>query len=123
MGRTCIQNVLPTAILDPSIGEDGWWSGCLKESDAEAKKRADSVINRMINSFGAGPTKVFAILHADLLKLMIGRMLFGVFELGIFGPFGNAAVTKLDFDGRVWRLDWLNSISHLTPKLMTGDRK
>jgi len=123
LGRTSIQNVLPTAILDPSIGEDGWWSGCLKESDAEAKKRADSVINRMINSFGAGPTKVFAILHADLLKLMIGRMLFGVFELGIFGPFGNAAVTKLDFDGRVWRLDWLNSISHLTPKLMTGDRK
>lgn len=120
LGRTGIQEMLPTAILDPSIGGDGWWSGRLKESDAQAKERVDSIIDRMKNSFGAGPTKVSVILHADLLKLMISRILFGIFEVDVFGTFANAGVTKLDFDGRVWKLDWLNSISHLNPKLITG---
>lgn len=120
LGRSSIQGELPLATVDDSISEDGWWIGRGMETDQETRARAVAVVSRFADTFGERNASVVAVLHADLIRVMLSEMLAGVADPRQFGPLRNAGITKVDYDGDRWRLDWLNSVSHLPPRLITG---
>ncbi len=120
LGRSVIMNELPLAVLDETITEEGWWVGKQKETDEETELRADNVINRLIETFGDSGKNIIAVLHADFIRTMLAQMLHPAADANQFGPLRNTGITKVDFNGQRWRLDWLNSVSHLPVKLITG---
>lgn len=120
LGRSLIMNELPLAVLDETITEEGWWVGKQKETDEETELRADNVINRLIETFGDSGKNIIAVLHADFIRTMLAQMLHPAADANQFGPLRNTGITKVDFNGQRWRLDWLNSVSHLPVKLITG---
>ncbi len=120
LGRASILRELPEAKIDESISEAGWWAGRAKETDAETESRATRVIRRFVDHFGDHGQRVVAVLHADFIRTMLAQMLHPSADAHQFGPLRNTGITKVDFDGQRWRLDWLNSVSHLPPKLITG---
>jgi len=119
LGVTKIRELLPKATIDESIRDSGWW-GRRRESDEDAVTRSKTVIQRLVSTFGSSGKHVVAIIHADFKRQLLLDMLEGIADARSFGPLRNTGITKVDFDGRRWRLDWLNSVSHLPAKLITG---
>lgn len=120
LARAAIIDELPGALVDKSIGDDGWWGGRDKETDEQTRQRAVDVLNRLQDTFGIGQPRVVAVLHADFIRELLRQMLQPVADPTRFGTLRNTGITKLDFDGTRWQLDWLNSVSHLPPRLITG---
>lgn len=120
LGRSSILVELPTAVLDDSISEEGWWFGRAQETEQETLCRATAVIARIIEMFSGSGQNIFAILHADFIRTMLIQMLDGSADATHFGPLRNTGITKVDYDGARWRLDWLNSVTHLPARLITG---
>jgi len=120
LGRSLIQQELPTAQVDDTIGEAGWYVGRVKETDEETRVRAAAATRRFAETFGDSNVSVVAVLHADFIRTMLSHMLLGVADAHRFGPLRNTGITKVDLTDGGWRLDWLNSVSHLPPKLITG---
>jgi len=120
LGRSSILSELPTALLDETITEEGWWAGKTKETDEETELRAGIVIRRLVETFGESDRNIIAVLHADFIRTMLVQMLRPSANASDFGPLRNTGITKLDFQNAQWRLDWLNSVSHLPMRLITG---
>ncbi len=120
LGRAAIINHIPGALVDESILDGGWWGGRAREAEDEAKARAATVIERLVATFGNSQRHVVAIIHADFKRCMLTQMLDGVADAKMFGPLRNTGISKVDFDGKRWQLDWLNSVSHLPARLITG---
>jgi len=119
LGRSAILKHMPGAIVDDTISEAGWW-GRDRETDAETLQRASDVITRLVETFGGSGKHVVAVIHAEFKRHLLAQMLHGLADAKQFGPLRNTGITKIDFDGTRWRLDWLNSVSHLPVRLVTG---
>lgn len=120
LGRSAILTHLPCATIDETIEEGGWWGGRARETDDETIARATRVIERFATTYGANGQTVVAIVHAEFKRHLLMQMLSGIADASAFGPLCNTGITKLTFDGSRWRLDWLNSVSHLPARLITG---
>lgn len=120
LGRSLIQQELPSAKVDDTIGDEGWYAGRDKETDEEITARATAVTARFAGAFGGTGARVAAVLHADFIRAMLAHMLRDSADPHRFGSLRNTGITKVDLLDGVWRLDWLNSVSHLPPKLITG---
>jgi 2,3-bisphosphoglycerate-dependent phosphoglycerate mutase len=120
LGRSSILTEWPIAIVDQSIGEEGWWFGRERETDDEALCRAGVVIERLIRTFQGTDKNIVAILHADFIRNLLVQMLHPLADASRFGPLRNTGITKVDFRDSQWQLDWLNSVSHLPARLITG---
>lgn len=108
------------ATLDETITHTGWY-GRHRETPAEAVARATSVISRLIATFGTKDQAVAVVIHADFKRKLLIQMLDGSVDANVLGPLRNTGITKVDFDGDRWRLDWFNSVSHLPARLITGN--
>lgn len=106
--------------LDPSIGHEGWWNRN-RESVEEAVSRATSVSKRFIETFGNSGRTVAAVTHADFKRKLLTQMLGQFVDASRLGTLRNTGITKLNYDGEHWRLDWFNSVTHLPAKLITGN--
>lgn len=106
--------------IDATIGEAGWWGGRDRETDDEAVQRTKRVAKRFVDTFGASGDVVVAVIHADLKRLLLAELLQGIVDPFDLGPVRNTGITKVDFEGSRWRLDWFNSVSHLPAKLVTS---
>ena len=120
LGRSAILRQMPGAIIDETISETGWWDGQDRETDDATEQRATDVIQRLVATFGGSGKHVAAVIHAEFKRHLLVQMLYGVADANQFGPLRNTGITKIDFDGTRWRLDWLNSVSHLPARLVTG---
>jgi 2,3-bisphosphoglycerate-dependent phosphoglycerate mutase len=120
LGGSKIREMLPGAIIDESILDTGWWVGRQRETHAESVLRSATVIQRLVATYGNSGKHVVAIIHADFKRQLLLHMLEGIADASSFGPLRNTGITKVDFDGNRWRLDWLNSVSHLPASLITG---
>src|SRR6056297_153595 len=102
LGRTDIRRLAHAdeelCIVDDTITEDGWWNQPHRETRQS----------------------VVAILHADFIRGLVAEMLGPSVSIGRLGPFVNVGVTLLRYQDGQWHLDWLNSISHVPPRLVTG---
>ncbi len=79
------------------------------------------MIGRLTETYGDSPQQiVVAILHADFIRTMLAQMLVSAADANLFGPLRNTGITKVNFADNRWQLDWLNSVSHLPMKLVTG---
>jgi 2,3-bisphosphoglycerate-dependent phosphoglycerate mutase len=120
LGRSAIEKLIPGSTIDETIPETGWWGGRDRETHEDAVVRAGQVIKRLEATFGNNGHHVVAIIHADFKRQLLIQMLAGLADASAFGPLRNTGITKVDFDGTRWRLDWLNSVSHLPAKIITG---
>jgi 2,3-bisphosphoglycerate-dependent phosphoglycerate mutase len=106
--------------LDDEISESGWWGRRDRETPEKATARAIAVTGRLINTFGSRGETVLAVIHADFKRKLLTQMLGTTIDPRDFGFLRNTGITKLNFDGDRWQLDWFNSVSHLPAKLITG---
>lgn len=104
--------------LDDSIHETGWWDRD-RETPEEAHHRAARVKHRLVETFGGSGSTVVAVIHADFKRRMLSHLLGDAVDALALGHLRNTGVTKLDYDGRTWRLESFNSISHLPHHLIT----
>ena len=104
--------------IDPSIDDRGWWFGRRRETAEEAVLRVKETVARFENAFGNQQISVIAIVHADFKRLFLTEILAPHFDASLLGGIRNTAITKVDFDGKSWQLDWFNSISHLPAQLI-----
>ena len=125
LGRSAIERHFREAgtgcRIDESIDEQGWWGGRPRENEDEVRQRADQVTKRLVDTFGSSRQVIVVVTHADFKRWLLRAMLRGVVDPDHFGPLRNTGITKLDFDGERWQLDWLNSVSHLPARLVTGN--
>lgn len=124
MGR---QEILRVACADPqlcqldeTITDDGWWSGRDRETPDQSESRAAEVIDRLTKEFAKSSPTVAVIIHADFIRTMLRQMLRGVADFDRVGPMLNTGVSRLSLVGDHWQLDWLNAVSHLPHRLITG---
>lgn len=110
-----------TCTLDDSIAETGWWGGKEPETEEQAALRAEVVTQRLQRTFGANGKTIVTVTHADFKRLLLAAMLPGVLDPQLLGRMRNTGITKVDFDGNGWQLDWFNSVSHLPAELITGN--
>lgn len=106
--------------IDDTISEQGWWHQRNKESDPEAVERASQVCSRLEEEFSETETVVLLI-HADLKRLMMDRMLGGEVDVTKLGNLRNVGITRFNRTHDGWQLDYFNSVSHLPSKLITGN--
>lgn len=125
LGRSAIlkhfQENSVNCLIDDSIDEQGWWGGRPQESDEEVARRAEQVTQRLADTFGSTQQNVVAVIHADFKRWLLRVMLDNVVDPNHFGPLRNTGISKLNYDGKRWQLDWLNSVSHLPARLITGN--
>jgi 2,3-bisphosphoglycerate-dependent phosphoglycerate mutase len=107
--------------IDPTIEESGWWGGKTKETDQEAVERSINVVRRFTATFSDSGQTVVAVIHADFKRELLTQMLSPRANPATFGPLRNVGISKLDYDGQHWKLDWFNSVTHLPHKLITGN--
>ena len=112
-------NASPNASLDDSIGDQGWY-GRNRESPEEAILRAGMVIGRLKETFGASGEAITIVTHADFKRKLLTQMLDGAVDATSLGALRNTGITKVNFNGERWQLDWFNSVSHLPAKLITA---
>lgn len=105
--------------LDETILDDGWWGSRKRETPDEAHQRAANVKQRLVDTFGSSGSSVVAVIHADFKRRMLSHLLGDPVDLLFLGRLRNTGVTKIDFDGDLWSLEWFNSISHLPNHLIT----
>ena len=89
------------------------------ETSEEATERAASVEQRMIDQFGSSGKTIAVVIHADFKRKLLATMLDGRVDTRALGKLRNTGITKVDFDGQRWQLDWFNSVSHLPARLVT----
>lgn len=111
-------------IIDSQIGVNGWWGERPKEDAEQTRNRAIQVNERLIRTFAGTGWKIALILHADFKRELMQVMLRDVLDLKAVGPIANTSVTEVQFSGSSengqWRLGYLNSVTHLPPRLITG---
>ncbi len=111
---------LKNCTLDESITDAGWW-GRDRETPEQAATRAAIVTKRLLDLYGKSGTPVAAVIHADFKRKLLSHMLDGNINAARLGALRNTGVTKIDYDGKSWNLDWFNSVTHLPARLITGN--
>ena len=122
LGRSEIMRLINHADcqIDESIQESGWWGSKNRETDDETVARAKQVLKRLTACFGSGNPVVAIITHADFKRCLLNEMIGDVVDLDCIGLLRNTGVTKLVYENARWKVRWLNSVTHLPAKLITG---
>lgn len=121
LGRSEIQRLIDhdDCQIDESISESGWWGSKDRETNDEVVARAKQVLGRLEQSFDSGQA-VVVITHADFKRCLLTEILGNVIDIDCVGLLRNTGVTKLVYEHSRWSVQWLNSVTHLPPKLITG---
>ncbi len=107
-------------VIDATIDDAGWWGGKPREEDPAVTVRAKSVAQRLVATFGNRGETIVAVIHAEFKRHLLGELLSGIMDAHQLGPMRNTGVTKVNFYGDRWQLDWFNSVTHLPVRLVTG---
>ncbi|QDV11554.1 bifunctional RNase H/acid phosphatase [Rosistilla oblonga] len=114
MNRDAILAKYPGTTVDESIGTEGWWGCRPYETEAQATLRSEQMLARFAEQFGATDKVVVAVIHADFKVCMLRQILGNDFTRRHIGPMLNTGLTKFTVSEDAWRLDILNSITHLS---------
>ncbi|WP_413431147.1 histidine phosphatase family protein [Crateriforma spongiae] len=107
-------------VIDDTIGDQGWWDRPDREAEDETVRRAASVVGRFIDEFGDSDMTVVAVIHADFIRALLAQMIGAVVDMQRLGPIVNVGISRLRWANEAWHLDWLNSVSHMPARLVTG---
>ncbi len=107
--------------LDPLLTEAGWW-GRPRESADQAASRSRDVANRLTLCVSKQNHGVVAVTHADFKRRLLERFLGRNLATRWGNRLSNAGVTKLQLVANVWKLTYLDEVSHLPPRLVTGTK-
>lgn len=111
-------------VIDSQIGVNGWWDGRPKEGPEQTRDRAHQVSDRLIRTFAGSDQEIALVVHADFKRELLQVMLRDALDMNAVGPIANTSVTEIQFSGSAeqgrWRLGYLNSVTHLPPRLITG---
>ena len=105
--------------LDGSIGDSGWW-GRPRETQAEAWQRAAMVAKRLVACASKQVEALVVVTHADFKRKLLLTLLPESFGPNQVNRLSNTGVTKLEWDASGWRLSYLDEVTHLPARLVTG---
>jgi 2,3-bisphosphoglycerate-dependent phosphoglycerate mutase len=125
LGRSAIvrhvTNDPDQCVVDATINESGWWGEKSREEDHEVATRAKQVASRFVETFGASGEIVVAVIHAEFKRWLMAEFFRDFIDAYQLGPMRNTGISKVNFDGKRWQLDWFNSVTHLPSRLITGN--
>lgn len=111
----------PIAVaMDDEITESGWWGGRPMETESEVRERAARVLRRLESTFADRDVDVGLVIHANFLRCLLRELIGAFVDVDRLGPILNVSVSFLQWQDSYWRLRWLNSVTHLPPRLITG---
>ncbi|MDX1928437.1 MAG: histidine phosphatase family protein [Pirellulaceae bacterium] len=121
MNRAELQRDYPEWQICSTIGEQGWNHGREYETEHQAIQRAERVAHRLTTRWLAEfPGEVAAlVIHADFKRILLMALLGTDRWDEHWQPIYNTAVTHLERDGNRWQLAQWNSVTHLTPELIS----
>ncbi|QDV68139.1 bifunctional RNase H/acid phosphatase [Rosistilla carotiformis] len=119
MNRDAILAEFPGVTIEDSIGAEGWWGCRPYETDDQAMQRGQQMLAQIVEQFAATQKVVVAVIHADFKVCLLRHILGQEFTQRHIGPMLNTGLTKFTFSEAGWRLDILNSITHLTNDQMS----
>lgn len=114
MTHTEIEARFPAFQVSPEINGQGWWGSQPYESIAQAKQRAEALLNRTRAQYAHTEERVAYVMHADIKMLFLGRFHFESLDC----PW-NTSVTKIRIVEKDTWLDDFNRVEHLHPELLT----
>jgi len=111
----------PIAVtMDDEIDESGWWGGRPMETEPQVRDRAAGVLRRLESTFVDQDVDVGLIIHANFLRCLLRELVGVVVNVDRLGPILNGSVSFVEWRESSWRLGWLNSVTHLPARLITG---
>jgi hypothetical protein len=133
MNRREIAERFPGWEVDERIGDSGWYTEPILESDEMALLRSRSVASWLRGMFkdlyekNAAKrvrSRIALVIHADFKALLLRTLLndrshFGERTFEHLSEVPNTSVTQLTWTGEDWRLDFWSSIGHLPGELLT----
>ena len=105
---------------DCSVKDSGWW-GRPRETRDEAWMRAAKVKKRLAEIAVDEPDSVLVLVtHAAFTRNLLARLLDGTREKMRYARLCNTGVTSLYFDDGIWQIKFVDDVSHLPVRLVTG---
>ena len=104
-----------------TIGSEGWNHGRDYETEHQAKHRAERVASRLTNGWlPAFPGEMAAlVIHADFKRILLMALLGTDRWDEHWQAIYNTSITHLERVGNKWQLAEWNSVTHLTPDLIS----
>jgi 2,3-bisphosphoglycerate-dependent phosphoglycerate mutase len=119
MARQRLEAVYPTWTVDDRIANTGWWGRDYETLD-QATQRSVDVATWLKTHVAQSPGVHLFVIHADFKKLLLANMLADQSQVDLPNlRLYNAGITCFDLVEGSWSLNDLNSVSHLTPSLVT----
>jgi len=111
-----IAAAFPRYQIPPDIDEHGWWKGRARETLDQAVIRADKVATQLLHDFGETNQSVACVIHADLIHLLLARLVPQQPELATTTIY-NTSITQLAInviaDDFLTQVIQLNDTDHL----------
>lgn len=121
MSDSEIRALYPEFQLPVELDHRGWWQSKPFESVADARRRAETVIERTQREFGHTDERIALVFHG-MLKCLVLDAMFGGYvteDDDITVPF-NSSISKVVITPEGTQLDFYNGVDHLTAELLTS---
>ncbi len=112
--RSEIGQAFPGFDVEPELDGEGWWRSQPYEHKEQARRRAQSLLQRTRDEFGDSSERVGYVMHADIKLLLLEN----VYAESLEVPF-NASVTRVTIAPDDVRLVEYNRVDHLPADLVT----
>jgi 2,3-bisphosphoglycerate-dependent phosphoglycerate mutase len=119
MGRSVLQDLCPTWVIDPEIPEEGWNTLDHYEERDEARERAARVATWIADQPLAPTARVALIIHADFKLRLLEALLDREDLEEHLGDVINTSISQLSYREKKWKLEFWNSYQHLAPEEVT----
>jgi 2,3-bisphosphoglycerate-dependent phosphoglycerate mutase len=113
MGRSELQTLCPSWLIDPEISERGWNELGHYESVIEARVRARRVAAWLTSQVPLTDSKWALIIHADFKLRLLEALLDREDIEQHLGSVVNTSITRLSNNRGRWKLDFWNAHQHL----------
>ena len=114
MGRSDIEREFPGFIVSAELGDGGWWTSALHESNELASRRAARLFQRTVDEFSDTDEQVAFVMHADIKMLFLQQFHSEPLDLP-----SNTSITAIQITAGDCRLVDYNCVRHLPDELVS----
>jgi 2,3-bisphosphoglycerate-dependent phosphoglycerate mutase len=116
--RAFFEKHYPDLILPDSLGEEGWWNRPCEEPE-QRLPRAQRVLHDLLEKHGDTDDRIVVVSHGGFYNYLLAAILNMAGREGYRFVMNNAAISRIDFQGKNTWLIYLNRVDFLPKGLIT----
>ncbi|MFP4643125.1 MAG: histidine phosphatase family protein [Spirochaetales bacterium] len=117
VSRAEANSVCDRLVFPDHLAEAGWWNGRAPETEEQRVLRAKRVRKELLEAHGPDD-RVLLVSHTHFHVYFICSILGLPYRDGYWITLNNCALTRISFDRRGVRIEYLNRQDHLLPDLL-----